>query len=145
VDALYRRSGLSYTYLTAVGPFYPPFEAVDGDRVNDWQVPFVAKWTPGAGPVRPFLDGGVSYRRVSGQVTEQSFSSPSNPTFQSYSQIANNPNMVGATFGGGFTFKAPLLRISPEIRYTHWNSPAFIGGVTRLSRTQVDVLLGLTF
>ncbi len=141
VDALYRRSGLSYAYMTAIGPFYPTFEAIARDRVNDWQIPFLAKWTPGAGRIRPFLDGGVSYRHISDQTTEQSFSSSSTPLFQSFSSAAN---MGGDTFGAGLTFKLLLVRVSPEIRYTHWSSPDYIGDA-RSNSNQVDFLLGLTF
>jgi hypothetical protein len=141
VDALYRRSGLSYTYVTAVGPFYPTFPAFGRDRVNDWQVPFLAKWAPGAGQIRPFVDGGVSYRHLSDQTTEQLFNSPSAPSFQSFS---TGTHMVGGTFGAGLTFKLVLVRFSPEIRYTHWNSPSYVGDA-RANSNQVDFLLGLTF
>lgn len=141
VDALYRRSGLSYAYTTAVGPFYPTFPAFGRDRANDWQIPFLGKWMPGAGPIRPFLDAGVSYRHLSDQTTEQLLSSPSIPSFNSFSRSTNT---VGGTFGAGLMFKLLFVRISPEIRYTRWSSPDYIGDA-RSNSNQFDLLLGLTF
>jgi hypothetical protein len=149
VDALYRRSGLSATFTTYQfgGPPSPPVEAVDRTRINDWQVPFLAKWSPGARPVRPFIDGGVTYRHVSGQNQTQFFSASATPFFSQSAQPANSPSSAGVTVGGGFVVKLRLLHLSPEIRYTRWPSPPAVGTYMFeiMSANQVDVLVGFTF
>jgi len=149
VDALYRRSGLGATFTTYQfgGPPSPPVEGVDRTRINDWQVPFLAKWEPGARLVRPFIDGGVTYRHVSGQDQTQFFSASATPFFSQSGQPTNSPNSAGVTVGGGFLVKLPVVHISPEIRYTHWPSPPAVGTYMFqiMSANQVDVLVGFTF
>jgi len=126
VDALWRQSSFS----TIGGHFNGNLDS----SVNDWQVPFLAKYEVKFGPIQPFIDGGVVYRRVS-----TSTSSVPPPT---------NPNTAGVTLGGGVALKLPHLRLSPEIRYTKWPTPAFssayAGPVISMSN-QVDLLVGDTF
>ncbi|HEX3684516.1 MAG TPA: outer membrane beta-barrel protein [Bryobacteraceae bacterium] len=149
VDALYRRSGLGATFITYQfgGPPYPPLEGTDRSRVDDWQVPFLAKWEPGARFVRPFIDGGVTYRHVSGQTQTQFFSVTGTVIFPESGAPTNSPNTAGVTVGGGFAVKLPVIHVWPEIRYTHWPSPPAVGtyGFQVMSANQVDVLVGITF
>ena len=122
VDALYRRNGLQASSLR-------PFAvAVSIVHINDWQFPILGKWEPGSGPIRPFVDAGVTYRHISSILS---------PVLG-----PSDPNTAGVTFGGGVELKLLILRISPEIRYTHWGSRAFpaIGNTN-----QADFLVGLTF
>jgi opacity protein-like surface antigen len=145
-DALYRRSGFSESGTTYAfgGPPLPAVVFTERARVNDWQVPFLGKWTPGSGPLRPFVDAGVTYRNVSGQSVTQFFSPP---TLGSQGAVTTKTNSAGFTMGAGLALKVPLIRISPEIRYTHWPSPPYIGNFLPLqsSANQVDFLLGITF
>ncbi len=101
--------------------------------VNDWQIPLLAKYEMPSGRVRPFIDGGVVYRHVS--TNSSSFPPPS------------NPNTAGISVGGGVTLKLPHLRISPEIRYTNWPTPAFSSTYIPVESksNQVDLLIGVTF
>jgi len=126
VDALWRQSSFS----TVGGHFNENLDS----SVNDWQVPFLAKYQVKLGPIHPFIDGGVVYRRVS-----TSSSSVPPPT---------NPNSAGVSLGGGVALKLPHFRLSPEIRYTKWPTPAFssayAGPVISMSN-QVDLLVGVTF
>jgi hypothetical protein len=129
VDALYRRSGFdvagSFPNATLTG--YTSFD--DRSRVNDWQFPVLAKYELKFGPLRPFADGGFVYRRVTG-------GSPDNGT------------TIGAAVGGGVTIKLLFLRLSPEIRYTHWPTRPFVNGYNGLvtsTANQADLLLGVSF
>jgi hypothetical protein len=79
--------------------------------VNDWQVPILAKYELGFSPIHPFIDGGVVYRHVS--TTSSSVAPPT------------NPNTSGVCVAGGITLKLLHIRVSPEIRYTKWPTPAF--------------------
>ena len=125
VDALWRQSSFS-----AVGAHL--FESLDS-AVNDWQVPLLAKYEMELGPIHPFIDGGIVYRHVS-----TSSSSVPPPT---------NPNTAGVSVGGGVTLKLLHLRLSPEIRYTRWPTPAFSSAYIPVTSTnnQADLLVGVTF
>lgn len=148
VDALYRRSGYTASFSTYAfgGPPYPPVQVAERTTVNDWQIPFLAKWTAGSWVLKPFVDGGVTYRHLSGQSTAQTSvggtsggSLPGTAIF--------NPNTAGATAGAGLTVKLVILRISPEIRYTHWFSTSSAGvfSAPPMNANQADFLLGITF
>ena len=149
VDALYRRSGLSASFITYQfgGPPFPPVEGLDRSRVDDWQIPFLAKWEPGAKLVRPFIDAGVTYRHVSGQTLTQYFGTTGTVISSQSGSPANSPNTAGVTVGGGISVKLRAVHVSPEIRYTHWASPPAIGtfGFEIMSANQVDFLVGFTF
>jgi hypothetical protein len=125
VDALWRQSSFS-----AIGAHLP---VVLNSSVNDWQIPLLAKYEMLSGPVRPFIDGGVVFRHVS---TNSSSVLP--PT---------NPNTAGISVGGGLTLKLLHLRLSPEIRYTNWPTPAFSSAYTPVvsKSNQVDLLVGITW
>jgi len=126
IDALWRQSSFS----TIGGHFNGNLDS----SVNDWQVSFMGKYEAKLGPIHPFIDGGVVYRHVS-------TSSPSVPP-------PTNPNTAGVSVGGGVTLKLLHLRLSPEIRYTKWPTPAFssayAGPVISMSN-QADLLVGVTF
>lgn len=120
VDALYRRNG------------YESFGNFSSFRteLNDWQIPFLGKYELKGGFFRPYIDAGVTYRHVSAA------SGPS----------PNNADTSGFTLGGGLTFKLLFLRLSPEIRYTHWGTGPYTGfpGV-QSNGNQADFLVGFTF
>lgn len=127
VDALYRRNGFDLTASDRIG-------AVSNTKtaINDWQIPVLGKYEMRSRAVRPFLDAGVVYRHVS---TSQNGLAP------------DNTNGAGVAVGGGITLKLLLLRLSPEIRYTHWGSPPFnnAGVVFHSTANQADLLIGFTF
>ena len=144
VDALYRRNGFDYS--APPSQFFTGFSS--RTKVNDWEIPLLGKYTLGAGPFRPFLDAGLTYRHVS----IADFIGISGATKATTPFVPlDNPSIAGFTLGGGLTLKLLLIRVSPEIRYTHWGSQAF-QGLTRTSTTplssttdQADFLVGLTF
>jgi hypothetical protein len=121
VDALWRHSG-----FTAYSGLFSEISSV-----NDWQVPLFAKYEIQRRTIRPFVDGGVVYRHVS-----VSSSSSVPPT---------NRNTAGVSAGGGVTLKLLRLRLSPEIRYTHWPTPPFAAELVENTTNQVDLLVGITF
>lgn len=120
IDALWRGSA-----FTAYSSHF-----TESSSVTDWQVPLLAKYEIQRRTIRPFVDGGVVYRHVS-----VSSSSSVPPT---------NPNTSGISAGGGVTLKLLHLRVSPEIRYTHWPTQPFAGFVESTAN-QVDLLVGITF
>lgn len=126
-DALYRRNGFDYGV--------PAIRGTNKIAINDWQLSFLGKYEAGSGPIRPFIDAGVTYRHIS-----LSYSTPFGPT------DADNPNSGGFTIGGGITLKLLFVRLSPEIRYTHWpTSPFEVTRAVSSGTNQTDFLVGFTF
>jgi opacity protein-like surface antigen len=149
VDALYRR--LDYQ-SSETGD---NFQTTKQTTANSWQFPFLLKWRLPLGPVHPFVDAGPSVEYVSGihrsaRQTVYNASSPgtaANATTNNPDEL-DNQTRVGFTAGGGLEFKAGLLRISPEVRYTRWNTNIFRTPVRNLLSSnfnQADFLLGITF
>jgi hypothetical protein len=134
VDALYRRNGFTY-YTSGSGfgtPFYIP-PTINRTSVNDWQFPFMGKYERKLGPLSPFVDGGVVYRHLSAGKTV--FLGP------------DNPNTTGFGVGGGVGLHLLLVRLTPELRYTHWFTPPFQNGNVAVHSVtnQADFLLGISF
>lgn len=128
VEAIYRRLGLEYT------PLGPNVTAVSSTADN-WQFPVLLKWAFLPGPVKPFVEGGLSFRHISGL-----------DELRDAIQIENNS--VGGTFGGGVEFKLGPVRVSPEFRYTRWGKEAFhdtLGTVVRSNLNQGDFVVGFGF
>jgi hypothetical protein len=128
-DALYRRLG----YDTFVNPLNSGTSASSLTRSttgNDWQFPLLAKYEFKGPIIRPFVDAGVTYRHLS-------FSNVSIGT----------PNSAGFTLGGGLTIRLLFIRLSPELRYTHFGSDVFGSNFNFVHSTsnQADFLVGLSF
>jgi hypothetical protein len=141
-DALYRRSGFT---AISTGDSTNGTEATRF-TVNDWQIPFLVKWAPGEHVFRPFIDAGVTYRHVSQTGFTEGIASGVSLFATSLPATPLNANSPGATVGAGLAFKAGFLRISPEIRYTHWTALAFRDqNLAATQPNQVDFLVGFTF
>lgn len=137
VDALYRRNGFAYTtFQTFYYPVPPSYEinvySFFRSTINDWQLPILAKYEARSGLSRPFVDGGLVYRHVSGAA--------------STNVPPDHSSAAGIALGGGISFKLGQFRIAPEIRYTHWPTPPYSSGNAEFvsSKNQADLLLGIT-
>jgi opacity protein-like surface antigen len=142
IDALYRRLGFDYR---ATSPF-----VAAGTRANSWEFPGLLKYDILPGPIRPFIDAGASFRHISGvkQVRQVITAGTLNTVEINNPAEFNKTNDVGFTFGGGVTFKAGWVRISPELRYTRWGSDNFrdpVNSLLHTNRNQGDFLLSFTF
>jgi opacity protein-like surface antigen len=85
------------------------------------------------------VDGGVAWNRWSG-----------------VKQITNiigvtNSNVsgidTGFVLGGGIELYLPLIKLSPEVRYTRWGAKNItdLGGALQSNQNQAEFLLGVTF
>jgi opacity protein-like surface antigen len=72
---------------------------------STWQFPVVAKYKLLTGPVRPYVEGGVSFSHITDLAEIPALSHSSN---------------FGIVLGAGLEVKLLVLRISPEIRYNGW-------------------------
>jgi hypothetical protein len=100
---------------------------------NDWEFPILAKYKFPSKIVRPYIDGGIAWTTLQGLAS-------------SVSSGLKNGTTDGIVLGAGVEIKALVIRISPEIRYTHWSSQAFTGAsLFQSNQNQADFLLGVTF
>lgn len=127
VDALYRREGYSVASNSGFSSGQGFLAPNSSYSLNNWQFPFLAKYDLRGEVLRPFVDGGVTYRHLSGN------------------SFINNADNAGITVGAGLTVKAFFLRLSPEIRYTHWGTTDVAAPFVTRSQNQADFLVGFTF
>jgi hypothetical protein len=120
-DVLYRRFS------------YQPLPTITSASSNAWQFPVLAKYKFPSKIIRPYIDGGVSWSTLQGVAATVS------------SDLKNNTT-TGIVLGAGVEIKALVIRISPEIRYTHWTSQAFTANsLLQSNQNQADFLVGITF
>ena len=62
------------------------------------------------------------------------------PARQHYEASTGEPVRCGITAGGGLSWRLGVLRVVPELRYTHWTSKHWLA-VTN----EVAFVLGLAF
>jgi hypothetical protein len=139
VDALYKRMGYEYQQ-------FAPGIAATRTVANSWEFPGTVKWEIVPGPIRPFVDAGVSIRHISG--ISQIRDAANQVTDYNSAAEFNKRNDVGFVFGGGVAFKFGRVRVSPEFRYVRWGSESFrdpVRSLLRTNRNQGDFLLGFTF
>lgn len=142
VDALYRRLGFDYRVTSPL--------AFTATRANSWEFPVLIKFEITPGPVRPFIVAGATFRHITGvkQVRQVISGGTLGIVEVNNPPEFNKENDIGFTFGGGLTFKAGWVRISPELRYTRWGSESFrdpVNSLLHANRNQGDFLLGFTF
>jgi opacity protein-like surface antigen len=132
VDALYRN--FHYSASTNLVD-----ELVKSTASNAWEFPLLLKYRTPGHFVRPFLDAGVAFDRWSGvkEITSALGASTSNPSGVN----------TGFVAGAGIELRLPLVRLSPEIRYTRWGAKNVtdLGGALQSNQNQVEFLVGLTF
>ena len=123
-DVLYRP--VEYRRQAATGP--AAFQS------RHWEFPLMARYRLGKGRARPFIAGGPTFNHIGGAIS------------QPVEFIKNSSN--GIVFGGGLEVKVPVIRFSPEFRYTHWGSDNFkdaVNGLVKSNRSQWEFLVGVTF
>ena len=120
-DALYAPLSLAAPALPAV-PLPPLIETY-----NSWQFPAVGIYRFHGPFVRPYLEGG--------------------PTFRSASSPLNSYlSKVGVTAGVGVEATAWKVRVTPEVRFVHWGSDAQGAAPFYNSRrNQAQFLVGLSY
>jgi hypothetical protein len=145
VDALYMRTGSSFSYI-----FNNP---IDGSvsytwgrtRGNQWDFPVLGKYYFGERQkkVQPFLGTGYAFRKNwQHNDTNASIVSGTPLTLQNYSASIDSSTrlQIGATFAAGVRVRVGRIAILPELRYTRWGSDDF---ATR--RNEGRFLLGISF
>jgi hypothetical protein len=145
VDALYHRLG----YKVSGGNFAGYL--TESGRINSWEFPMLLKYKLHTPLIKPFIEAGVAPRSLSGTLSQTGATTniqtgQQTPFSRKYSTSWDAS--VGIVAGGGVQFGLGRLRLSPEVRYTHWRGTpiqgAFADGPSYgSSQDQVDVLVGI--
>jgi opacity protein-like surface antigen len=146
VDILYRH--FSYNSSGGVGNLTTNLTNIDTTS-GAWEFPILAKYRFKGKIIRPFVDGGVAWDKLSGLTqTVQSVvaSVTSSKTTSSPAELANDTTR-GYVLGGGVDIKVLKLHISPEVRLTRWGAKHFIDptGLVNSKQNQAEFIVGLTF
>ena len=109
------------------------YRRLSTDRVGGgaWQFPLLGKYRLGAGRVKPYAAAGLAFRHLSGLADLR--------------QELRKRSNTGLVLGTGLEIRAPIVRVSPEIRYTRWGSENFGDSPLRTQRNQAEFLIGVTF
>ncbi|MGH9613785.1 MAG: outer membrane beta-barrel protein [Bryobacteraceae bacterium] len=123
-DALYRSLNLSVDQTVAPSP-----ASHSASTLSSWEFPILVKYHFIPLPiVKPYVEAGPSFRWTGNQA----------------GQLSNK----GITAGIGVDVKALVIRVSPEIRFTHWGGDVSLSNVSALARSnqnQAEFLVGVTF
>lgn len=127
-DALYNRQNLNFGQF---GGF------AAGLRSDSWEFPVMLRYTAGRGMLAPVFGGGVSVRHINnfGSVPSYLFGS-------------TNANSVGFVAAAGFSWRAGRVSVTPEVRYTRWQSGSLAQSIVDSfvpGRNAAQVLIGVTF
>ena len=122
---------------------YHPFNVTEGSTNGStvladtsysvWEFPIIAKYHFGGHVLDPFVGAGPEFRTRPGGLFSQNITKISNDGF---------------VLSAGLDFKLKIIRISPEIRYTHWgsdNAAAATMAAVSSNQNQGAFLIGLTF
>jgi len=100
---------------------------------TSWEFPFLLKKSLPFPVIKPFVEAGYAPRTMQGMYT--------------YPAVSH-----GLVIGGGVAFGIGRLRLSPAVRYTHWNNGPILLGYTSsngptlyMTQNQVDLLLGISW
>ena len=146
VDILYRH--FRYSSSSGVSSLTTNITNIDTTS-GAWEFPILAKYRFKGKIIRPFVDGGVAWDKLSGltqTVKSVVATVTSSKTTSSPAELANSTTR-GYVLGGGVDVKVLKLHISPEVRLTRWGAKHFIdpAGLVDSKQTQAEFMVGLTF
>ena len=104
------------------------YEGPGGGQASggEWTFPAMLRYRFGSGMFRPYAAAGGSFNKVTGIAAPRS-------------------SVTGIVLGAGAEIKLPLVRLSPELRYTHrLNENLTLDGI-RSHRSRALFLIGVTF
>jgi opacity protein-like surface antigen len=146
VDILYRH--FRYSESNGISNLTSNITNIDTTS-GAWEFPILAKYRFKGKILRPFVDGGVAWDKLSG-LTQTVKSVVAGVT--SSKSTSSPPELVNSTtrgyvLGGGVDLKLLLIHISPEVRLTRWGAKHFIdpNGLLNGKQYQAEFLVGLTF
>lgn len=146
LDVLYRHFGYS-SFSSTSGITTTSIDARTSGSA--WEFPLVGKYKFKTGFIRPYVEAGVSWDRLSGltQAVTTTVASVTRSSSTSSPTELNKDTTRGFVMGVGVDIKAILIHVSPEIRYTRWGAKHFIdpGGLLNSNQNQGEFLVGFKF
>jgi hypothetical protein len=146
VDVLYRH--FRYNSSSGVSNLTSNITNID-TTAGAWEFPILAKYRFKGKFVRPFVDGGVAWDKLSGltQTVKNVVATVSHSSTTSSPPELANSTTRGYVLGAGFDLKLLLIHISPEVRLTRWGAKHFIDttGIVNSKQNQAEFLVGITF
>jgi opacity protein-like surface antigen len=129
LDALYRR----FDYSNPVGSTVNGVITFANTTSSAWEFPLLLKYRFPAKVVRPYVDAGVAWDKVSNLANTLSGNSTKSTT-------------MGAVVGAGLDVHVLIVHILPELRYTRWTDQHFnIANVLHSNQNQAEFMVGITF
>jgi hypothetical protein len=139
-DALYTNLKLKPVNIAATALGLNAFDA------DSWEFPLLGKKKFGKGALKPFVDVGASFRRLTNIKNIGNFIAGSGASTNASDYEGRNS--TGFVLGGGLEIRALFIRLTPEIRFTRWGTKSLgegIRNVFQLNESQAQVLIGLSF
>jgi opacity protein-like surface antigen len=122
---------------------------VSSTSADAWEFPLLLKYRFGPKIVRPYVDAGFAWDTLTGlkQALRQTVATITNSSTTSTPVDLNKKGTSGFVLGAGLDIHAVLVHISPEVRYTRWNSAQFSNpaGLVESNQNQAEFLVGITF
>jgi hypothetical protein len=125
IDALYRPTNFTFAVVFPDGRL----GSVSPSTVITWEVPVLAqyKFKGSARPIRPLVEVGPSFR-ASGNLN------------------GSSPAIYGVSAGAGMAVHFWKLRVTPQLRYTHWAADHVdIPWAARTKQDQLELLVSVSF
>jgi len=135
VDALYRREGFQSSFSNSIY-----------ERANSWEFPMLLKYKLPFPLAKPFVEAGYAPRVIHGSISY--LNTAVSPPVPLSTSSEHWPASQGLVVGGGVQFAVGRLRVSPGLRYTHWNNTPITvvihdGPSWESTQNQVDILVGI--
>jgi opacity protein-like surface antigen len=146
VDVLYRH--FSFGSSGGISGITSTFTTSDTSG-GAWEFPILGKYRFTGKVLRPFVDAGVSWDKLSGlsQTITRVVSNVASTSTTSDPFELHKDTTRGFVLGAGLDVKLLLLHISPEVRFTRWGAKHFIdpNGLLDSKQNQAEFLVGITF
>jgi hypothetical protein len=146
VDALYRH--FRYDGSGFIGTIATNVTSID-TGAGAWEFPLLLKYRFPMKVVRPYVNAGVSWDKLSGltQTVRRVVAGVTGSTSSSNPLELNQDTTRGFVMGAGIDIHALIIHISPEVRFTRWGARHFIdpGGLLHSNLNQAEFLVGITF
>jgi hypothetical protein len=115
--------GLDILYKRFDQDLVPPEGGIRSSAGSSWEFPLVAKYRFPSPGIRPYVEAGANFNRLTGLLA---------PT--------DSRNRTGPVLGTGLELKAAAVRLTGGLRYTRWGARDGIN-----SANLVDFLVGIAF
>jgi hypothetical protein len=158
LGAMYKRFDQQSFSVTTIGYFmideedgYPITQTAPISAVgHSWEFPLALQYRFSKSAIRPYLEGGVSFNRLSNVYTVQQTPYPRQPQLPfTIEHMRSSLTRVGPLFGMGLDVKLHGIHVTPGLRYTQYlNVPELTGciaGSACHGNKTVDILVGFAF